>query len=138
MVPSPLPPAAVSQIRSIIDAACSDPVSDLPFASASIVGDGKQRDGRLLDYNTAARQDDVYWLASCTKLVTAIACMQLVEKNVLFLDDVEQVCQLCPYLKNVKVLREDGTLVATESGITLRMLLTHTGNWHMQGLRALS
>ncbi|CAK7221302.1 hypothetical protein SEUCBS140593_004525 [Sporothrix eucalyptigena] len=52
--------------------------------------------------------------------------MQLVEKQLLDLDDASVVEQLCPELKNVKVLQADGTLVAKKTRITLRMLLTHT------------
>lgn len=88
--------------------------------------------------------DSVFWLTSGTKLVTAIACMQLVEKGVLRLDDVELVEKLSPViyskpggwrvstdrtqeLEAVQVLQDDGTLVPKERGITIRMLLTHTG-----------
>jgi CubicO group peptidase (beta-lactamase class C family) len=72
------------------------------------------------------------WLASCTKLITGIACMQLVEQGRLALDDVEQVENLAPELRDVKVLVEkEGTneefeLVEKDRSITLRMLLTHT------------
>lgn len=73
--------------------------------------------------------DTVMWLASCTKLITGIACMQLVEQGQLALDDSEQVERLAPELKEVKVLieRDDGSFdfVEKERGITLRMLLTH-------------
>lgn len=37
-----------------------------------------------------------FWIASCTKMITGIACMQLVERGVLALDDVELVERLCP------------------------------------------
>lgn len=35
--------------------------------------------------------DSVFWLASCTKMVTGIACMQLVEHEILSLHDIEQI-----------------------------------------------
>ncbi|OOG00708.1 hypothetical protein ASPCADRAFT_125721 [Aspergillus carbonarius ITEM 5010] len=73
--------------------------------------------------------DSVFWLTSGTKLVTAIACMQLVEKGVLRLDDVELVEKLSPELEAVQVLQDDGTLVPKERGITIRMLLTHTAGF---------
>jgi CubicO group peptidase (beta-lactamase class C family) len=72
-------------------------------------------------------QDNIYWIASCTKMIVGIACMQLVEKGILALDDSNQLESLCPELKNVKVLQDDGTLVEKKRGITLRMLLNHTG-----------
>ena len=88
--------------------------------------------------------DTVFWIASCTKMITGIACMQLVEQGKLALDDVELVEKLAPVrsgsydfflptlnislqeLKAVKVL-QDGKLVDKQRGITLRMLLAHTG-----------
>lgn len=71
--------------------------------------------------------DSIYWIASCTKMIAGIACMQLVEKGVLSLDDAEGVERLCPELKDVKVLGDNGKLVEKKRGITLRMLLSHTG-----------
>lgn len=80
--------------------------------------------------------DSVFWMASCTKMITSIACMQLMEQGKLALDDVEVVERLAPELKEVKVLSGDSQsgfhLVEKERGITLRMLLTHTGNTNSQ------
>jgi CubicO group peptidase (beta-lactamase class C family) len=36
--------------------------------------------------------DTIFYIASCTKLVTVIAALQLVEQGKLRLDDPEQVC----------------------------------------------
>jgi CubicO group peptidase (beta-lactamase class C family) len=75
--------------------------------------------------------DTVFWIASCTKIIVTIAAMQLVEQGKLALDDVDLVETLAPELKDVKVLEEDPSgesrLVEKIGGITLRMLLTHTG-----------
>jgi len=71
--------------------------------------------------------EHIFWIASCTKLLVGIACMQLVEQGTLSLDDATQAERLCPELKQVQVLQVDGTLGKKERGITLRMLLTHTG-----------
>jgi CubicO group peptidase (beta-lactamase class C family) len=72
-----------------------------------------------------------FWLASFTKLVTSVVCMQLVENGVLKLDSSEQIESLCPELRDVKVLTRaaDGkfSLVEKKTQITLRMLLNHTG-----------
>lgn len=69
--------------------------------------------------------DTVFWIASCTKLLATIACMQAVEKGILRLDDHNQVYELCPELAKVQVLQDDGSLVDKTSEITLRRLLTH-------------
>lgn len=73
--------------------------------------------------------DSVFWIASCTKLLAAMACMQAVEQGKLSLDDHKQVYQLCPELEKVKVLQDDGTLVDKKKDITLRMLLSHTAGF---------
>lgn len=80
--------------------------------------------------------DSIFWIASCTKMITGIACMQLVEKGILSLDSSTLVESLCPELKEAKVLTDDGKLVEKKRGITLRMLLSHTGmNFKPEGTR---
>ena len=69
--------------------------------------------------------DTVFWIASCTKLLATMACMQAVEQGKLDLDDAQQVYKACPELKDVKVLQDDGTLADKKGDITLRMLLAH-------------
>ena len=75
--------------------------------------------------------DSVFRAASCTKMITGIACMQLVESGVLQLDSPGQIESLAPELRDVKVLTRaaDGSfsLVEKTTRITLRMLLNHTG-----------
>ncbi|KAF4471803.1 beta-lactamase transpeptidase [Fusarium albosuccineum] len=72
--------------------------------------------------------DTVFWIASCTKLITAIACMQLVEQGTLALDDAQLVYYFCPVLAEKKVLQH-GELVPREGDITLRNLLSHTAGF---------
>lgn len=73
----------------------------------------------------------IFFMASFTKLATSVTCMQLVEQGKLRLDDADQIEAICPELRDVKVLtrNENGKLDLVEKvrGITLRMLLTHTG-----------
>jgi len=73
--------------------------------------------------------DTVFWIASCTKLLATIACMQAVEKGTLDLDNHTQVYKLAPELEKVQVLQDDGTLVPKKNDITLRMLLSHTSGF---------
>lgn len=40
--------------------------------------------------------NSVLWIASCTKMITGIACMQLCEQGKLKLDDVELVEKIAP------------------------------------------
>lgn len=71
--------------------------------------------------------DATMWLASCTKLVTIVAVMQCVEKDLLRLDD--DVTTILPELKGIEILKgfetgEDGKdkpiLVKSKKAITLR------------------
>lgn len=48
------------------------------------------------------KEDSVFWIASCTKIVTAIAAMQCVEKELLKLD--EDVMTVLTEWKDVHVL----------------------------------
>ncbi|RFU74285.1 beta-lactamase family [Trichoderma arundinaceum] len=132
MASAPLSAQAVADIRNLLDAACAGQPASIPCASAVVVDAGSQSEIFLHTTTAAAGQkscddpDDIYWLASCTKLITSIACMQLVEGSILRLDDADQLEGLCPELAGLKVVQEDGSLEPARSRITLRMLLTHT------------
>ncbi|KAI1610496.1 beta-lactamase family protein [Exophiala viscosa] len=77
--------------------------------------------------------DTIFWMASLTKLITTIACMQLVEQGYITLDDPEQVALVAPELSKFQVLhRCDGggfQLEDQRKPITLRMLLNHTAGF---------
>ncbi|WWC87038.1 uncharacterized protein L201_001923 [Kwoniella dendrophila CBS 6074] len=75
--------------------------------------------------------DSVFWIASCTKMVTSIAAMQLVETGLIDLN--EPVYRYLPELEDIQVMVESTpSLIKTRKAmtpITLRMLLTHTSGW---------
>lgn len=122
-------------LQKSVDDAVADPIKGIPGTSVCVVGN----DGKILFSHAAGKRglgssdpmttDSIFWIASCTKMITGIACMQLVEQGLLSLDDVECVEKSCPELKEVKVLADDGALVDKKQGITLRMLLTHTAGF---------
>ncbi|KAI9373411.1 beta-lactamase/transpeptidase-like protein [Aspergillus egyptiacus] len=130
-----LPPATVDALTQRLSQSCEDPSTGLPGVSLSVIG----KDGQEIFTHAAGQRglgspepmtpDTVFWIASCTKMIVGIACMQLVEQGQISLDDADAVERLCPELKEVKVLQGDGTLVEKERGITLRMLLTHTAGF---------
>lgn len=130
-----LPQPTIAALRSTVDAACNNAPQSIPGAAVVVVN----RNGAELFAHAAGQRgvaaaaageamtlQSSFWIASCTKAVTGIACMQLVERGVLRLDDGAQVEALCPELKALRVLREDGALEDKRVAITLRMLLTHT------------
>lgn len=122
----------VNTLRSTVEAACSDQQKGVPGAVVVVV----DKNGNELFSHAAGQRgvassenlttDSIFWIASCTKVVTGIACMQLVEKEVLGLDDGEQLETLCPELKTLQVLRDNASLEDKRRAITLRMLLSHT------------
>lgn len=128
-----LPNTTLEALKNRIDSACSDLDDGIPGVAVAVVG----KDGKLMFSHAGGQRghgspepmsaDNVFWIASCTKLITGIACMQLVEQGRVSLDDAKEIEQICPELKDVKVLQEDGKLVDKKRGITLRMLLSHTG-----------
>ena len=133
----PLSASAASQVQSVIDSATSNPhnVPGCVFAVVNRSGDpifAHASGKRGIEANEPMSLDSIFWIASCTKLITAIAAVQLVEKGVLKLDDADQTEQLCPEFKDLKILTgfdENDKPIWKEKGtrITLRMCLSHTG-----------
>lgn len=73
--------------------------------------------------------DTVFWIASCTKAITSLAALQLVERGLLSLDG--PISDRLPALAEPRVLdgfEADGTprLRPARRAVTLRDLLTHT------------
>lgn len=122
-------------LRKLVESACANPKTDIPGVTVAVVG----KDGNDLFIHSAGKRgiesdeamtpENIFWIASCTKMLTGIACMQLVEKGMLKLDDGAHLEGLCPELKDLPVLRKDGTVEKKNKAITLRMLLTHTAGF---------
>ncbi|RDH27200.1 beta-lactamase/transpeptidase-like protein [Aspergillus welwitschiae] len=132
-----LPSPSTEGLIRLINMACAGPDRDLPGVVAMVVDkNGDQvfahaagQRGHGHDHLGVMQIDTLFWIASCTKLITGIACMQLVERGVLTLDDTEIVQRHCPELRHVRVLQPDGRLVEKQRDITLRMLLSHTAGF---------
>ena len=132
-----LPQSAMKKLRKSMDNVTSDP-HKIPGAVFIAVGrDGKpiftHASGKKgIDIEAPMTMNTVFWIASCTKLIGAIAVMQLVEQGKLALDDADIVEKVCPELKDIKILKSisaDGKpeMVDKKKRITMRMLLSHTG-----------
>ncbi|KAM4065839.1 beta-lactamase [Hirsutella rhossiliensis] len=123
------------RLRAIVDKAVSSGPGGIPGATVVVFGkDGSEpfaysAGKRGLCSKENMTLDSVFWMASCTKMLTALACMQLVEQGILRLDDGSQLEQLCPELQKLKVLKQNGDTEPKQNGITLRMLLTHTAGF---------
>ena len=125
----------VTTLRGIVDAACANPQVDIPGTTVVVI----DKDGHDLFAHSSGKRglatdekmglDNVFWIASCTKMLTGLACMQLVEQGVLKLDDANQLEGLCPELKSLQVLLPNGNIEAKKNAITLRMLISHTAGF---------
>ncbi|OTA70345.1 beta-lactamase/transpeptidase-like protein [Hypoxylon sp. EC38] len=130
---------AISELRSIVEQSIvtgtEATATTIPGTTCIVV----DKNGDELFAHSAGKRgitskepltlDSTFWIASCTKMVTGLAIMQLVEKGLLNLDDAAQIEELCPELKDIKVLKDDGILEEKKNRITLRMLLTHTSGF---------
>ena len=126
--------SAVDELKGQVDALTSDPSGAPGIVYAAVNKEGdiifEHASGKTgVDSKDEMTMESVFWIASCTKMITGIACMQLVEQGKLSLDDSQAVYKLCPELEKVKVLQDDGSLVDKEKEITLRMLLSHTAGF---------
>lgn len=134
-----LSPSTPDALKQIIDAAVADP-QNIPGTSVAIAN----KNGDILfsyaagqvgsETKTPVTVDNIYWIASCTKISGSIIAMQAVEKGLLDLDSADDVEKYCPELKNIPILKDvskEGhvTLVPKTKRITLRMLLTHTAGF---------
>jgi methyl acetate hydrolase len=100
----------------------------IPGFVASATRDGKP----ICDLAVGQRPDAVFWIASMTKAITAVAAMQLVEQGRIGLDD--PLGRILPLLDKVQVLDgfgpdETPILRAPKRPVTLEHLLTHTSGY---------
>ena len=122
------------KIQAALDAGTKDTgVPGMAFIAVDKKGGylTKQASGRHgLNQDRKIDEDSVFWIASCTKMVTAIACLQLVEQGKLKLDDHNQVYELLPEVKaKDQVLVGKNKWEPRKNDITLRMLLNHTAGF---------
>lgn len=82
-----------------------------------------------IEANRKARIDDLYWIASITKPMTAACLMMLVDEGKVSVDD--PVHKYLPAFEKMWVIQEQTddrmVLVRAKRPLTLRDLLTHTG-----------
>jgi CubicO group peptidase (beta-lactamase class C family) len=104
----------------------------LPGVSTAIIKDGRLIDSFCtgsadIERGEAMRPDHIHRAYSCTKLMTSVLVMLLIEQGYFALDDA--VKQWLPAFGKVQVLREGATrlddTVQLETDITIRHLLSH-------------
>lgn len=128
-------PKAQEAVQKVLDGVTGDKSTGIPgLVFAAIDKNGKQlaavvSGNKGVNHADPMTLDTVFWIASCTKLLATIACMQACEQGKLKLDNAQFVYKVCPELEKVQVLQDDGTLVPKKKEITLRMLLSHTAGF---------
>lgn len=125
---------SLDAVQKSLDSVTSDSKNGI----AGIVFTAIDKNGEYLTANASGNKglatnkpmdlDTVFWIASCTKILATMVCMQLIEQGKLSLDDHKSLYKLCPELEKVKVL-QNGKLVDKTKDITLRMLLNHTAGF---------
>ncbi|KAL8953140.1 MAG: hypothetical protein Q9222_000961 [Ikaeria aurantiellina] len=131
--------SASPEIRSAIDQVTAD-ANAIPGCVVVVVN----KDGKTLFEHASGKKgagtqaamtlDSIFWIASCTKMICGIAAMQLCEQGKLSLDNADKIEEVCPELKEIRILKrvgEDGKpeMVDKKNRITMRMLLTHTAGF---------
>jgi CubicO group peptidase (beta-lactamase class C family) len=129
----PLSAQGVEGVKGILDHFVKDGSPGLVFSAVD-------RSGKVLVDHAAGtvgvdssepmdKEETVFWVASCTKLVTVIAVLQLVEQGKISLDDPEFIKKIAPEIKDKKVYADGVNAADQEKDVTMRMLLSHTAGF---------
>ncbi|KAF1366124.1 beta-lactamase/transpeptidase-like protein [Lizonia empirigonia] len=131
----PLSDEGVQGIKSLLNAVTSEgPAGSPGLAFHAVDRSGKtlvehQAGNLSIDSKQAINEDTLFWIASCTKLVTAIALLQLVEQGKIGLEDAEAIKKYVPEISEKQVYADGVNGAPQERPITLRMLLSHTAGF---------
>jgi methyl acetate hydrolase len=101
---------------------------DSGLPAAYMVGLNLKTNKRIaLAFNYSADGDDIFRIASMTKILTTVAALQLVEQGKIKLD--EPLNKILPKMAGVPVIGKDGKPYSSDASISLRQLLTHTAGF---------
>lgn len=123
----------VQGVKDVLDGFVHDGSPGLVFSAVD-------RSGKVLVEHAAGtvgvdskepmdKDSTIFWIASCTKLVTAIAVLQLVEQGRVPLDDADFVKKVTPEIQGKKVYADGVTPADQQKDVTVRMLLSHTAGF---------
>lgn len=118
--------SVASQMDSLLEA------SDIPGLVAIAINKAGERvtytyGNAIWNENTPIGTNNIFRIASMTKLLTSIAALQLVEKGALELD--EDLSSFMPEMTSIPILTDEMELMEGKNSITLRHLLTHTSGF---------
>ena len=100
-----------------------------PSSELAITKDGKTVYRTSVGYSDAAKtrpagNTDIYWMFSCSKIVTCLAGLRLIEEGKISLDD--PVSKYLPEFANLTVKQQDGTILPAKNQMTVLHLFTMT------------
>ncbi|KAH7563334.1 hypothetical protein BM1_00381 [Bipolaris maydis] len=128
-----LTPQSIESIKATLDSFVKDGSPGLVFRAVDKSGKTlvEHASGSLgVDSDQPMDADTtLFWIASCTKLVTVISVLQLVEQGKIPLDDAGFVKKIAPELADKKVYPDGVNAVEREKDITMRMLVSHTAGF---------
>ncbi|KAJ4373960.1 hypothetical protein N0V83_002699 [Neocucurbitaria cava] len=129
----PLSSQGVEGVKGVLDSFVKDGSPGLVFTAVDKSGNTlvDHASGTLGVDSTEPMDKDntIFWIASCTKLVTVIAVLQLVEQGKIPLDDTEFVKKVTPEIKEKKVYADGVNGADQENDVTVRMMLAHTAGF---------
>jgi CubicO group peptidase (beta-lactamase class C family) len=131
---------AISALQQTVKSSLEEATKDQKNGIHGIAFAAVNRKGEILAEGAAGTRtqggsdpvdmETMFYIASCTKFIATIACMQLVEQGKIGLDDAQALYKAVPELEKKQVFDyEKGELRDRKGDITLRMLLAHTAGF---------
>lgn len=102
--------------------------SESQLNSAFMIGLNIQSGDKLTKtYNYSSDGDDIFRIASMTKVLTTVAALQQVESGIIGIND--PLDNIVPELADVPSLDKEGNICQSDAKISIKHLITHTGGF---------
>ena len=116
-----------SQLNELLEGM---PQRGIPACELSITKDGESIFRKGVGYSDSQRtkpvsDQDIYWIFSCSKVITCVAALRLLERGLISLDD--PVSKYIAEYANLKVKNSNGMLTSAQNIMTIEHLFTMTG-----------
>ena len=96
--------------------------------SAFMLGVNLQNNRKLTkSYNYSSDGNDIFRIASMTKVITTVAALQQVESGLIGIN--EPLNNIVPELADVPCINKEGSMTRSNADITMKHLITHTAGF---------
>ena len=96
--------------------------------SAFMLGVNLQNNRKLTkSYNYSSDGNDIFRIASMTKVITTVAALQQVESGLIGIN--EPLNNIVPELADVPCIKKEGSMTRSNADITMKHLITHTAGF---------